>query len=530
MVKKEKFIINQITGEVTQAPQKISKPQRIAIFRNTMDVGYSKEFCQKITTTFQKNHKKYFKDSYFNFIRNLQYSQISTGLNHYVRDIIVIDIDSKVNLTEIKSKLKDLNISGSIMVKKQSGHCQIHIGISQIQIKDPYNEISTEFHTKYLNLTKFLNSYFGGDLNFTGWRCQNPFYKTQFKFVEICSKIYDFDTLYSKFIISNPDFNILNVKKYTVGETVEIEKSETKFKTLESRDLTLFKRLWIFFNSESNLKPLECYTDFIFETYQKICKKFNNFNDLSSPQQILSIARSAYSKIIDNFKIPSVYSDAQRNISRLTRFINKIKRINGLSKMSPQLKYAYKFESFDSLSDQLLKILSGSVDYGSTTLELYLKEALNQLAFFKVLNSEFSLKNPIKNIKLKYESFKMNSFDSLKSFLSLNLKSKSILKSFTFLNHNFNISNYNFIIKKSIGFDDAFSKHNFSILNVKKYTEGENVEVEKTQSLLSSLFNIINIFYRKMNDFEYSTRLLPEIELVPKNNVYYTRNNMKLIA
>jgi len=40
------------TGEVKQIPALI-KPQKIAIFRNTMDVGYSKEFCKKITTTFQ---------------------------------------------------------------------------------------------------------------------------------------------------------------------------------------------------------------------------------------------------------------------------------------------------------------------------------------------------------------------------------------------------------------------------------------------------------------------------------------------
>ena len=34
------------TGEVKQIPALI-KPQKIAIFRNTMDVGYSKEFCKK---------------------------------------------------------------------------------------------------------------------------------------------------------------------------------------------------------------------------------------------------------------------------------------------------------------------------------------------------------------------------------------------------------------------------------------------------------------------------------------------------
>ena len=359
---------------------------------------------------------------------------------------------------------------------------------------------------------------------------------------------------------------IKNVKNYTEGENVEsllnlksktilnskniirksvgfndaifeIKKVQNSNAILKSRDLTLFKRLWIFFNSESNLKPLECYTDFIFETYQKICNEFNNFDNLSSNQQILSIARSAYSKIIDNFKIPSVYSDAQRNISRLSRFINKMKHINGLLEMSPQLKYIYKFESFNSLSDQLLNILSGHFDYGSTTLELNLKEALNQLAFFKVLNSKINLNVSIKNVKSQYKSFKMNSFDSLKSFfLVLNFKSNYNLKSKSILISNLNskifTSNLNTkeFTKKSIGFNGDFSNHNFNILNIKKYTEGETVEVEKTQSLLSSLFNIINIFYRKMNDFEFKTRILPEIELVPKNNVYFTRNNVKLVA
>ena len=52
MVKKQKFKMDPITGEVKQIPA-LTKPQKIAIFRNTMDVGYSKEFCKKITTTFQ---------------------------------------------------------------------------------------------------------------------------------------------------------------------------------------------------------------------------------------------------------------------------------------------------------------------------------------------------------------------------------------------------------------------------------------------------------------------------------------------
>lgn len=607
MIKKRKEFINPITGEVTEIVNRNPK-QRIAINRNSMDVGFSKDSCKRITTTFQYKSKKYFKDSYTNFIKNLEFPQISTGMNHYVRDIIVIDIDSCVdtnfnsntnlknlnnkkladskisnnknltggydfeysktknnfeslnninskslNINEIKQKLNSLGISASIMVKKASCHCQIHIGINQIKIKDFYTETSTDLHSKYLTLTRLLNEYFNGDLKFTGWRCQNPYYKSQFKYVEISNEVYDFETLFLK---CKSQINFKKFKNLTVGynfESLNVKNTKLNIKILEStsRDMTLFKQLWIFFNTEAKLnrlKSISDYNDLPFKMYGEICKKFNKFNLKSSNQQILYIARNAYSKIIDNFVIPSTYSEAQRNYSRLKRFINKMRRINGLEKMSPQLKYKYKSESLKSLSDQLSNILLGPFDYGSNTFELDLKEALNHLAFFKseILNSFLKFKN-IKNFadgkdfkfasfesfkklnELKFKSFKMNQFDSLinnlKSFNTLNYINETLNNK----NTNLNILN---CIFKSEGLNDAIFKTNFNTLNCKKLTGGCNFEVLKLnfEKLFSAYSNIINIFYRKMNDFEYSTRILPDLELVPKNNTYFRNFSSKIAS
>lgn len=599
MIKKRKEFINPITGEVTEIVNRNPK-QRIAINRNSMDVGFSKDSCRRITTTFQYKSKKYFKDSYTNFIKNLEFPQISTGMNHYVRDIIVIDIDSCVDtdskivkklpdfeisnnktlsIDEIKQKLNSLGISASIMIKKQSSHCQIHIGINQIKIKDFYSETSTDLHSKYLTLTRLLNEYFNGDLKFTGWRCQNPYYKSQFKYVEISNEVYDFETLFLK--IKNLNIsNISNNKNLTEGynfEFLNVKNTKLNIKNLKStsRDITLFKQLWIFFNTEAKLnrlKPISDYNNLPFKMYGEICKKFNKFNSKSSNQQILSIERSAYSKIIDNFVIPSTYSEAQRNYSRLKRFISKMRRINGLEKMSPQLKYKYKSESLKSLTNQLANILSGPFDYGSNTLELDLKEALNHLAFFKseilnslnsILKSENSKNNKSKNTKnfAVGKDFKTNlknaSFESFKKLNGLNFNSFKInrfdslinnLKSFDILNYidesetKFETLNYK---NKSEGLNDANFKTafntlnykiqkntNLNITNYKKLTGGYDFEVLKLnfEKLFFAYSNIINIFYRKMNDFEFKTRILPDLELVPKNNTYFRNFNSKIAS
>ena len=59
MIKKRKEFINPITGEITEIVNRNPK-QRIAINRNSMDAGFSKDSCKRITTTFQYKSKKYF--------------------------------------------------------------------------------------------------------------------------------------------------------------------------------------------------------------------------------------------------------------------------------------------------------------------------------------------------------------------------------------------------------------------------------------------------------------------------------------
>jgi hypothetical protein len=102
--------------------------------------------------------------------------QVSTGLNHYQRDVIICDIDKWIEPNSILKEVEKIGLPHphAWNVNKNNGHSQIYWFIESVQIKDTYTEGELPGHRKYLDVVKYFNKDLG-DPKFTGWQCRNVF-------------------------------------------------------------------------------------------------------------------------------------------------------------------------------------------------------------------------------------------------------------------------------------------------------------------------------------------------------------------
>lgn len=142
---------------------------------------------------------------------NKTYLSASTGVNHAVREVIVLDIDNDLyeNIPEgffglngstrkgmedfveenIKRKIREITSMGipapnAVSLHTTNAHYQMHWYLTDPIQKTTYNLVNntctsedakTPYAETYIPLTRMLNILFGGDDSFTGWRCRNTF-------------------------------------------------------------------------------------------------------------------------------------------------------------------------------------------------------------------------------------------------------------------------------------------------------------------------------------------------------------------
>ena len=139
--------------------------------------------------------------------------QVSTGLNHYVRNICIVDVDADNWNDWFINDVKKLN--PTYIIKTHSGHLQIGWAYASSvfpkQNTKAYllGNIAIRYIAAKNNLLKDNQVY--GDDNYTGWQCKNPYSKrvTQLYYNE--SNMYECDDLLERF----NKFNSLMSAKYS---------------------------------------------------------------------------------------------------------------------------------------------------------------------------------------------------------------------------------------------------------------------------------------------------------------------------
>ena len=136
------------------------------VYRNTCNVAEKKGSSQwRQTRRWDKKNKRYINlfDDIVQFCEiHSRYLQISTGLNHTQRDMVIVDVDEKVDPFYFGQVYLPMipNFANQNMT---NGRCQFYYILDKPVMKDS---------KEWKNLLNFSRKY--GDDKFTGWQCRNP--------------------------------------------------------------------------------------------------------------------------------------------------------------------------------------------------------------------------------------------------------------------------------------------------------------------------------------------------------------------
>ena len=141
--------------------------------------------------------------------------QVSSGLNHYVRNVCIVDVDAdnwnQFFINDVK------RLYPTYIIKTQSNHLQIGwVYKSSVYPKQNtkaflLGNMSIRYIAARNNLLKDNQVY--GDDNYTGWQCKNPYSKRNVQLYYNENNMYECDDLQSRFIKFNNEMsnNYVNV-------------------------------------------------------------------------------------------------------------------------------------------------------------------------------------------------------------------------------------------------------------------------------------------------------------------------------
>lgn len=132
--------------------------------------------------------EKFFKD-----IHNLEYT--CAGLNSYEREVLIIDCDDTDYGKGTREKLEKYGIEWDYQkIKSSNGHSQTGIWLDKpVMIYSSYydgaegrvvEEHYPEVHDMYKRVYNYLNFIANGDLMYTGFNCQNPYFEAEYTHTE----------------------------------------------------------------------------------------------------------------------------------------------------------------------------------------------------------------------------------------------------------------------------------------------------------------------------------------------------------
>ena len=155
--------------------------------------------------------------------------QVSSGLNHYVRNICIVDVDADIWNEWFINDVKKLK--PTYIIKTQSNHLQI--GWSYISSVYPKENTRTfllgNVAIRYIaaknNLLKEGQIY--GDDNYTGWQCKNPFSKRNSQLYYNENNMYECDDLQSRFT----EFNNAMSTKYV---NVDVSRAKSRLSNINN--------------------------------------------------------------------------------------------------------------------------------------------------------------------------------------------------------------------------------------------------------------------------------------------------------
>lgn len=175
---------------------------REVYYKSRQSYENQREFFRKNFNQVRENKKaKYTKVDTREFqhlieemIRYEHMEYICAGLNSFEREVVVIDCDDEDRGKKTLELLKIANLEPHLMKVKPNGHSQFYFFIKKFYIGECnfingkyYENDFYDNHQKWKWLNRMMNVLFNGDVGYTGYNCQNPFYKD--------AEVYEFRSL-----------------------------------------------------------------------------------------------------------------------------------------------------------------------------------------------------------------------------------------------------------------------------------------------------------------------------------------------
>ena len=150
--------------------------------------------------------------------------QVSSGLNHYVRNICIVDVDADNWNDWFINDVKKLN--PTYIIKTQSNHLQIGWAYKSSVFPKQNTKafLLGNMSIRYIAAKNSLlkdNQVYGDD-NYTGWQCKNPYSKRNVQLYYNENNIYECNDLQSRF----SKFNDLMSAKYI---NVSVDRAKQRF-------------------------------------------------------------------------------------------------------------------------------------------------------------------------------------------------------------------------------------------------------------------------------------------------------------
>lgn len=226
-------IENKIIREVYYKSRKSYENQREFFRKNFNQVRENKE------AKYKKVDTREFQHLIEEMIRYEHMEYICAGLNSFEREVVVIDCDDEDKGEKTLKLLEIANLEPHLMKIKPNGHSQFYFFINKFYIGE-CNFINGKYHEhdfydnhqKWKWLNRMMNVLFNGDVGYTGYNCQNPFYKNAevYEFRSL-NNLYTVDELYDKVneLLSNQE--ILHYVNETIYKFYSERKTSTKTAT-----------------------------------------------------------------------------------------------------------------------------------------------------------------------------------------------------------------------------------------------------------------------------------------------------------
>lgn len=393
-----------------------SEKQREFIYRNSFNYAKEKGAAKSFFTSTFKNGNK---EILYNDIREAwkqlrEYKQVSTGLNHYRRDVFVIDSDYE-NPIDYDEKIFGEN--GLLpkysyrIINKETGHCQYGYFLDDAILPD-----SEEFKKLKQNIPLLINYYFGkkilqtmrseefADPKFTQWQCKNCFYE---KF----SVDGDFEkTSVTSIKLGMQKLSII-CDDIEINENRQISKKEyIKANTEPKGRYDYFTKLYrkALLDKINELGRAELSTE-ILKTLTSECRKKSAElcgKELEDKGAVLSQAKAIYEWVIKNG-----FTDSKRKISehrqklkRLAKIMlikETLEEIIGKAIKDDTLENAYK-----SLNNSQKKMLREKTKQSTQNINLLIKCSIKEYKenandyYYKMTNIEKLNENYKKDLNI----------------------------------------------------------------------------------------------------------------------------------